>query len=367
MLKMKYILFFSFLLSFNVFADELSHFEKYQSNYPLLLEDISKMEVLLKKEKSTLYQEILNDLNVLKNDFFHLSNVLRLETFHDEVKEKGWIFLAELSKELILICESKTSRNLTLCQKGMSRIKSRVLDSSLLYEEKKTIMVFVNDYLLQVNVQGVINDEFIMKFNENILIINLKLKEEAMKASAIVIKKPSSVKLIPVDKNQNFVFSENMFFLNLALMFSVFGAFYYCKIKYKKNKIIKNFHKDILTVGDSFTAFLEVSGQVHEKHAEVIEKIKLPFLSALNLSQEISQKTNLNFINRNKSILVEINCFTSRSFQHVLSYPKEKSLEKSIAGLQEIVESNRGEFIFTSRFNSSGDLVESGFCLQLTI
>lgn len=349
------------LISFNVFADGLGSFEKYKENFPLLLNDINRMETVVQKNDSPLYKDMLKDMNVFRVNYDHLSNPLKLESFYQDAVDNGWLNIQRMTKELIPLCESQTNKNIVLCKTGLDQMRAFALGSKLSVDNKESLATFIDDYVSQLNAFNLINAEFISNFNKNSEAINLKIKEAAQKIPPMVVKiRPVSTPAVVMTK-EIYSGKENylLFGAGIALVLGmgIYG------LNLRKKKIIKDFYAKLFTLAKKNNIQLKVFGQISE--AKLVDKIQLPFLNTIYLSRGVSNKAQVKFKNKGSNVSVEVNYATSRAIQNVMSLPKEKALKDGLESLQQIVEMNGGEFVFSNRFNSLGELVQSSFLLHL--
>ncbi len=351
-----------FIFSFSAYADGLESFEKYKENFPLLLNDISRMEEVVKKNNAPLYQEMLTSMVLIKNQYDHLSNPLNLKSFHDDSAEKGWRNIERMSGALISTCESRDSKNNILCQNGLEEIKTLTQNSKLSDDNKEAVIVFIDDYLLQLNAMKNLNEDFISHFNQNAESINKKIKESANKIPKIVVKvKPVSGLVISAPS----ISFEKINYYILALFVFVFSYIFFFVLNISRNRIINKFYTSLFTVGKKNNLYLKVYGKLLAGDSKLVNKFQMSLLNTVNLSRGISNKAHIKFKTQADNLIVEVNFFSVRAIQTVTSIPKEKLLKESLVTLQEVVESLGGEFVFTNRFDSMGELVQSSLLLQL--
>lgn len=353
---------FLFIFCSKIFANDLSTFETYKQNLPLLLNDISQVEKISAQDHSQLYLDMLDKMNLLKSEFDHLSNLLTLDVLMNDAKANNWVNIAKMTNELVLVCESKTSQDLAICKKGLNKIKSLAINSKLTDESKDSITTFIDDYSLQVGAMEKINADFVSRFNTNAEIINVKLKQPVIPNNL-----PSEEKQFLYSKTHltNFFKQHQKDFFMLTLIIILLVSMRYFYLKVKNYRVIKDFHIKLFTLAKKNNLTLKVFGKLSSKEASYLSNIQLPFLNAIYLSRSVSNKANINFKNRSKNISIEVNYFTSRAIQNVILLPKEKNLKESIDTLQDIVEKCGGEFVFSNRFNSFGELIQSSFSMHL--
>jgi hypothetical protein len=342
------LIIFLLLFSTNLFADGVATFEKYKDNLPLLINDISRMETVVQKNNSPIYQEFLREMNLLKNNFGHISNPLKLEKFYEDAKENRWINIGRMTKELIASCESPRSRNLVLCKNGLEQMKNFTQNANLSEENKNSIATFVDDYISQVNAMSIIDPEFITNFNKYSLMINIKIQESAAKIPQMVVKVKPITKTALLSKS---FYDGKENYLALGFVFFILMSFSMYFFLSRKNKIIENFYKNIFSLSKKNNLNLKMFGKLSNRDAKFIKRIEASFLRTLDFSKSLSSSAQIKIKSRDNNTLIEVNYFTSRAIQNVITLQREKSLKESLSSLQETVEAGGGELIFSSRFN----------------
>ena len=350
-----------FCLSFNVFAENFSSVEEYKENFSLLKNDINKLEKDNQLSNNSLKKEMLETMYLFRKQFDYLSNPLKLEVFSAEAKTNGWETIAESSKDLISTCEIKTSIELTECKNGLIKIKNFILNSKFLSNKKDAFVIFVDNYLLQLEAQVIINDEFVNTFNKRSSALNLINKKND---DSVAINISANKEFVSINNEfEEFSGKEKMFFITIILLLLV-GAFVsYYKIKIKRR--MKAVYYNLFTIAKINNLQLKMYGRLRYKEVNTIEPIQLNLLKIIKLSRAISRNLSIKFKNDKGRILIEVNYVSARAIQNIISLPKEKLLNENMLKLQEIVENSGGEFIFMNQFNSFGDLVESGFSFYL--
>lgn len=351
------------LISMSAFAEGFGSYQNYRENFNLLVSDISKLEARIQKNNSPVLTEMLKDMSFLKSQYDHLANPLKLEAFHQDAVDNKWFNLEKMSKELIPVCDSNSNK-LAQCKSGLEQMKTFALNSKLSQDNKDSLVAFIDDYLSQMNAFAIVNQDFIDKFNKNVNAVNLNLKED----SAKLVKQAIVPVLIPSDtfvvteaapRHNN---SEIIFFTFAVGILLVAGFFYNAS---KKNKLIKGFYSKIFTLAKKNNLHLKVFGNLSKNQSKLIELIQMPFLNAVYLSRGVSSRAQIKFRNKTHNVSIEVNYATSRSIQNVMMLPKEKGLKESLETLQATVEAAGGEFVFSNRFNSIGELVQSSVILHL--
>lgn len=349
--------------SFNVLAYNISSLERYKENFTLLVNDISKLEEVDHLDNTNLLnKEMLSRMYLLRNNFDHLSNPLKLDFFFNDASFAGWEEVAGLKNNLIKQCESNTTQGYATCKEGLFKIKKIILNSNLLADKKESIDLFIDNYILQVNAFGIINIDFINNFNKNSIALNLNKKNIQNTFSNTLETDEEKPEYKNIKTSSSSIVGQ-LFFVFISLLLLLVSIIYYFKVKNVKR--MKAIYFNIFTVAKANSLELKIFGQLGHKEVKIIEKVQLDLLSIVKQSRAISEKSHIKFKKNEGSVLVEVNYFTSRAIQNIISMPKEKSLNTNIIQLQEIVNKNGGEFTFMNKFNSFGDLVESGFSFSL--
>jgi hypothetical protein len=353
------------LISFGVSAETIRTFEKYKNNFELLNHDISRMEGVLQKNNNTLAAEMLKDMTTLKLQFDHIANPLSLNDLAQDAQDHGWMNLQRMSKELAPACETSAAQNTAACKSGLSQMRSFAFNSKLSAENKDSIYSFLDDYSAQMKAFEVITPAFIARFNKNSAAINAKIEEATKKLTPPVAltaksEEVSGTTAIANDLDRS---KTEYFFFVLALGVILYGANFLRNLK--NEKTVNSFYSKLFTLAKKSNIQLRVFGNLTTTHVSLVKKIQLPFLNSVYLSRAVSNNAQVKFKNKKNNVSIEVSFTTSRSLQNVMEMPKEKAFKESVEALQAAVESDGGEFVYSNRFNSLGELVQSSLILHM--
>lgn len=353
------------LISFGVSAETIRTFEKYKNNFELLNHDISRMESVLQKNNNSLAADMLKDMTTLKLQFDHVTNPLSLTDLAQDAQDHGWMNLQRMAKELAPACDSSSAANTAACKTGLDQIRSFAFNSKLSPENKDSIYSFLDDYTVQMKAFEVINAGFIARFNKNAAAINTKIEEASKKQTtsvAISSSAPAVTGTTAIANDLQRSKAEYFFFV-LALGIILYGANYLRNLK--NEKTVNSFYSKLFTLAKKSNIQLRVFGNLTTTHVSLVKKIQLPFLNSVYLSRAVSNNAQVKFKNKKNNVSIEVSFTTSRSLQNVMEMPKEKAFKESVEALQTAVESDGGEFVYSNRFNSLGELVQSSLILHM--
>lgn len=354
------------LISFNVAADTLGNFEKYKNNLASLSSDIKKLEMIVQKDNEPLFVEMLDDMNLLKTQFDHISHPLTLKDLYQDSIDNKWANVQKMSKELISLCENSDTQDQASCKVGLEKMKVFILNSKLTDTNKDSTTSFIEEYLSQLNALNLINESFVVNFNKNANSINLKIMEASKVAvPEVVVVKPSVPKIPIASTKQESESSWEIGYIlfSLAAIGLVVGGVIF--VKSQKKKILKDFYTKIFLIAQKGNINLKVFGSLSVDEVELVKKIQMPLLNSIYLSRSVSNKAQVKFKNTKIKLSIEVDYLTSRSIQSVMELPKEKNFKDSLIELQAVVEDCGGELIYSNRFNPVGELIQSSLMLRL--
>lgn len=352
------------LLSFNANANTIGTFDKYKGNFDLLNQDIKRMESVQQKNSNALAAEMLKDMIVFKSHFDYIASPLSLADLNQDAKDNGWSNLQRMSGELQSVCEG-AGQSLAGCKAGLEQIRLLAFNSKLSAENKDSIYSFIDDYILQIKAFEIVNPTFIARFNKNAEVINTKIQAATKK----VVETESAV--APVERipateliAEDIVLTKtHYFFFILAISFIMIAAHFYRN--FRNQKTVTTFYSKLFTLAKKSNIQLRVFGSLTTAHVALVKKIQLPFLNSVYLSRAVSNNAQVKFKNKKNNVSIEVSFITSRSLQNVMDMPKEKAFKESVEALQAAVESDGGEFVYSNRFNSLGELVQSSLVLHM--
>jgi hypothetical protein len=351
------------ILSTNVFAGELSTFDFYKKSLSLLSSDLEKIENLNKEKSSDELKAAIDDMSILKKYFALLSSPLKLDLLLSTAQANGWMNVLRKTKELSNSCE-QTDVIIELCKTNTEELLSFSQSSNLSVGNKVFIKKFLTSYIVQINALEVINPAFIQKFNNDIDGANRELNS---RLNPVKAEASPSLKIAPTPdavsiSTKKLRYSEYIIFASILCM--IFFMILIFK-NFSSKKIIKNFYAKLFTVAKKNNVHLRIFGHLPISQVNFLKIFQTPILNTIYLSRSVSNKAQINFKKKDKSISFEIHYDTSRSIQQVIGLEKEKAFEESLKVLQDMTKMNSGEFLYMNHFNSFGDIVRSGVIINL--
>ena len=363
-MKVLLVLFLA-LSSFSLLAVDFRSFEDYKKNNALLSSDIERLETLESAAHNEIYVEAIKQYKMLFLSYEKINSPLTLTTFVKDATDNGWKLTAAKAKNLVSVCETKGSDHLQ-CLAELKQLKSFVSESNLGSESKESINLFVDNYMAESTQLSVFDETFISGFNELTSSIN-KLVTPVITQPAMTIKITPTKMRAPVMAFTKKVIAkksnQDYFYFAGAFGFFVFALSFY-KRKKKLNSL-KSFYGRIFKTARGHNFKIKLFGYVNMSGLTLIAPIEKSYLETIKTFQTYAQEAQVKFKTSKKMVKIDTSFTKNRSLQEFAALEAGTSLKEKLESLQQAVNACGGEFLYSSQFNTKGEITNSNLSITL--